>query len=175
MNFKKITLQLSGATDYSDKESNSDFAGDAGTCLVSRKHSGDENGDTTCIFAKLIIPIDMEGQGVQEIVLYGARIVTVKESNSFVLCGGHEVITRRVHHGDENGETEYTIQGVYARLSSTQTYIPCVMDNIETVSNKESSNDAAIDGKVIIGRIHNGDENGTTQTVFANICVRFAK
>lgn len=48
-----------------------------------------------------------------------------------------------------------------------------IAEDIQTIHNdKESKADwVEVDGKVIIGRTHQGDENGSTDTIFARICI----
>lgn len=91
----------------------------------------------------------------------------IKESNGNFKCPTNMVITGRVHNGDENGYTRYEYASLKA-LSSDGLLLPGDVTIINTPENdstiKESDEngfDAPVN-HVIIGRHHNGDENGNT-------------
>lgn len=91
----------------------------------------------------------------------------IKESNSDYSCPTNTVLTGRWHKGDENGKTQYE----YATLKvidSDGNQISCnvTVEDIQwSVRIKESSNTGydSPNGRVIVGRKHEGDENGQTQ------------
>ena len=97
------------------------------------------------------------------------RTVTsgMKESGSYFLCPTNAVMTGRYHSGDENGQTQYE----YATLKAVDENGNAVAGiiTVEDVrwdsSLKESSGSGydALSGRVIVGRQHQGDENGQTQ------------
>lgn len=103
------------------------------------------------------------------------RTVTLgmKESRSNFLCPTNTVMTGRYHKGDENGQTQYE----YATLKAVDVNGNIVAGTItvEDVkwdsSIKESSGGGydAPANRVIVGRKHDGDENGQTQYATAII------
>lgn len=97
----------------------------------------------------------------------------IKESGSKFLCPNNTVLTGRWHKGDENGKTQYE----YATLKvidSDGNLISCnvTIEDIQwSLRFKESSNSGydSPNGRVIVGRVHDGDENGQTQYATAII------
>lgn len=155
------------------KESKSDFAME-GYHLVGRMHSGDENGNTTCRFARFEVPVEF---GKAKIVyVNNSDEIKVKESKSNITLGNGEVIISRSHKGDENGETTYKTAKVFLELENNEERIPLetLYDNADgtdatkTISLKESDGQwAYIEDCTIVGRKHTGDENANTVYSFA--------
>ena len=147
-------------------------------CMVARYHSGDENDFSEAKFAKLALSDEAREAGFVDAWLEFTRAIQVQESNSSVVCKTSpcEVITRRLHGGDENGITYYEFMKVVVskRLPSGSTMENSVIkiDNIQEITGKEHVNGwVECENKVIIGRTHNGDEEDPTTTSFANIYV----
>lgn len=90
----------------------------------------------------------------------------IKEKNSYFLCPSNTVLTGRCHSGDENGKTWYeysTLAAFDENNSVVQGNI--IVDDIQwSPWFKESSGNGydAIENRVLVGRQHNGDENGET-------------
>lgn len=99
---------------------------------------------------------------------------SMKESKSSFLCPSNTVMTGRYHTGDENGQTEYeysTLKAIDSKgnvVSGTITIEDVKWDR----SIKESAEGYnAPTNRVIVGRQHDGDENG--QTKYATAIVKF--
>lgn len=75
-----------------------------------------------------------------------------------------QILVGRVHDGDENGQTKCKFATpVIDKQKLPEWVSDVVIRNTRTVEMKESKSDFRCnDGEVILGRIHNGDENGTT-------------
>lgn len=91
---------------------------------------------------------------------------SMKESKSYFLCPVNCVITGRHHVGDENGQTTYEYSTLKAvdKDGKSVSGIITVEDVQWHTSIKESFGrfEAPIN-RVIVGRKHDGDENGKTQ------------
>lgn len=175
VSIQKLYLNLTGVTEGREqKESHSSFEAPEGCHIVARLHSGDENGISKCKYGRFELSLEAEQLGFGEIVYGEQRTVTVKESDSMVRCENGEVIVKRTHTGDENGDTQYTLAQVYVRISGTQVLVPCRTDKITNVTVKESiGNYAESAGKSMVVRTHKGDENKNTTYGFAGIYVTY--
>lgn len=97
----------------------------------------------------------------------------MKESESYFLCPSNTVMTGRYHKGDENGQTQYG----YANLTAVDINGDIVagtitVDDVKWDSSIKKSSGGGYDApanRVIVGRKHNGDENGQTQYATAII------
>ncbi|ATB30172.1 hypothetical protein [Melittangium boletus] len=93
---------------------------------------------------------------------------SMKESNSSYTCPSDKVLTGRMHTGDENGQTTYQCASLEAIDADTLAPISGTI-RIEAQNwsgnIKESSGTwyNAPAGMVLIGRAHDGDENGNTR------------
>ncbi len=175
ISIQKLNLNLTGITeDGEQKESDSSFEAPEGCHIVARLHSGDENGRSKCKYGRFELSLEAEQLGFGEIVYGERRTVTVKESASDVRCESGEIIVKRVHTGDENGNTQYTLAQVYVRISGTQILVPCRTGEITHVTVKESSGNCAESaGRSMVARSHKGDENKDTTYGFAKIYVTY--
>ena len=108
-------------------------------------------------------------------IIPDVRTVTagIKESDSYFLCPANTVMTGRYHYDDENGQTQYE----YATLKAVDENGNIVSRTI-TVENvlwspaiKESDSSYISANRVIVGRQHNGNENGDTK--YATAIVKF--
>lgn len=103
------------------------------------------------------------------------RTDAIKEKNSYFLCPSNTVLTGRCHSGDENGKTWYeysTLAAFDENNSVVQGNI--IVDDIQwSPWLKESSGNGydAVENRVLVGRQHNGDENG--QTRYATAIIKF--
>ncbi|MFJ4714327.1 hypothetical protein [Streptomyces sp. NPDC088785] len=84
------------------------FVAPAGTVLVGRTHSGDENGSTTYYYADVI---DQSGNKVD--VVHGTWSSSVKEYNSSYEAPANQVLVGRWHDNDETGPTQYLTATLY--------------------------------------------------------------
>lgn len=120
--------------------------------LVSRAHSGDENGPTTYRCA------DVRLGSKPASVVDATWTVIGRESNSDFTCPGDAVLVGRSHWGDENGETRYRcghLQVDGQRLKRS------AVASASAVRESSHAFTAPADA-VLAGRRHDGDENGAT-------------
>lgn len=128
----------------------------------------------------------LEGTEAETAILLGVLETDVsisgryKESNSSFICPeSSHVIVGREHEGDENGNTWYK----YGELKIVK---PLTGSNLEltgvrlsktfcTDYMKESSSCFMADDNVIVGREHNGDENGKTRYFYKKVFVKTAE
>lgn len=94
---------------------------------------------------------------------------SIKESSGIeFLCPTNTVMTGRYHKGDENGKTKYATAIVIANGTEAKT-----TSEITSESFKESSGKWFVTDKdrVMVGRVHKGDENGKTFYVSAELVI----
>lgn len=116
---------------------------------------------------ELSVANDASVPQVTIIPLQRGESAQMKEKNSFFQCPTNTVMTGRWHAGDENGQTKYQYASLQA-IDNTGQPIEAtitVEDGIWSNWFKESSGAGftASAGRVIIGREHQGDENGNTR------------
>ncbi|SEC27772.1 hypothetical protein SAMN05428945_2482 [Streptomyces sp. 2224.1] len=128
--------------------------------LIGRAHSGDENGNTTYYCGFILIHDEL----VQ--VSGPTWSSSQRESGSFFSAPPpNKALSGRQHSGDENGQTRYataslTWQGRNVHLTSYRW----------TAGQRESSSHSkAGPEEVMVGRQHNGDENGQTYYQYARV------
>lgn len=154
------------------------FVSDDERFLIGRYHKGDENGKTKYTTGKLIVYIgdDPAPKGTIIIPDKRNREIFSSESDSSFLCPSNTVLTGRSHLGDENGRTSYE----YASLKAIDPSGNIVCGRITVEDIKWDSNGVKEDaglgydapvGRVIVGRIHKGDE--TALTYYATGVVKF--
>lgn len=123
---------------------------------------------TSCIAAVLGIILSVAG-GAQTYEPYNCEWSFLhRESNSNVVCPTGKVLVGRVHYGDENGNTQYNCCSVRPIGGSTDvTRFSCAWSG----AIKESSgiNYVCPSNRVMIGRAHYGDENGSTYYQCCNL------
>lgn len=91
---------------------------------------------------------------------------SMKESNSSFLCPTNCVITGRCHSGDENGQTTYeysTLKAVNEDGNPASGVITIEDVQWHTPIKESFGRFEAPINRIIVGRKHNGDENGNTQ------------
>lgn len=146
-------------------------------CMTARYHSGDENGMSSAKFAALVISEEARASGYEDVWLVFEDYVFMKESSSSLACRENPavVISGREHDGDENGMTHYQLARVMARKKKEGKDVirTCAAgDLVEVTSEKESEAGwVESEGRVMVGRTHEGDENGKTVTTFARIYI----
>lgn len=154
------------------------FVTDAQRIIIGRVHSGDENGLTYFVTARLLVDAYSQKPAPE-----GTRIVIderfsspeLKESSSWFQCPLNTVITGRFHKGDENGTTTYqyaTLKAVDSKGNPIKGFIT-VEDIRWGISGSESSGKGFIApvNRVIVGRMHIGDENALSS--YATGIVKF--
>ncbi|WP_143519191.1 hypothetical protein [Pseudomonas sp. QTF5] len=134
------------------KESGSRFTCTVDTVLIGRKHSGDENANTHYKCATLS--------------QFGKPVTTdepltsdnIKESGSEYVCPTNMVMVGREHDGDENGNTRYKCAFLNGPMGQLQ-----VAPGAWSAGQAESDHSLECAGnQVLVGRKHDGDENGHT-------------
>ncbi|MEU4410133.1 hypothetical protein AB0F88_36950 [Streptosporangium sp. NPDC023963] len=129
--------------------------------LTGRSHYGDENAPTTYYCSFILI------DGEQAQVHIGEWTSRQKESNSDYSAPDHKVVVGRWHEGDENGYTRYRPATISWRGQQV------LLANGDISGGFRESNHVwhAGAGTVMTGRLHKGDENGTTSYRFATVTV----
>lgn len=155
------------------RESSSNFLCPSGTVMTGRYHSGDENGVTVYEYASLRA-VNAQGQAVSGTI----TVEDVRWEASFKESSGagfdaasNRVIVGRQHYGDENGSTAYATAIVKFNGQNTQVTNYGLSANIKesaTVWYRTGSN------QVVVGRHHNGDENGNTYYIAATVIINIA-
>lgn len=140
------------------------------TVMTGRWHKGDENGQTQYEYATLKA-VDEQGNTVQakiEVTDIQWSASLKESSGTGFIASGNRVIVGRYHKGDENGYTKYATAIVKANGE-----IATVIDTQDSQTIKESSGTWFVTDaqRVIIGRVHKGDENGRTYYVTAKLLI----
>ncbi|GGQ27228.1 hypothetical protein [Streptosporangium pseudovulgare] len=120
--------------------------------LTGRMHTGDENGPTTYYCSWILV------NGEQAQVLLGDWNTGQKEKQSNFVAPPDQAIAGRWHTGDENGITKYRTAAIYWQGRQLRLTSP-VTSSCAKESNCYSEAGA---GRVMTGRSHTGDENGST-------------
>ncbi|WP_344979097.1 hypothetical protein [Streptosporangium fragile] len=143
------------------KEPNSIFVCPADEVLIGRDHKGDENGWTKYHCGQIVI------DGEPASVLDGNWSPTMVESDSHFTTSNDRVILGRRHDGDENGLTQYFTGTVHWRGSQVR-----IASRRWTAAMRESDHSGrAGSNEVMVGRWHNGDENGDTFYEFGKVAL----
>jgi hypothetical protein len=96
----------------------------------------------------------------------------IKEANSSFTAPDPQVLVGRMHTGDENGNTTYQYAPLVADPNSGVNLQYTLENAVWTDGIKQSDlSYNAPSGWVIIGRSHDGDENGTTKFHIAQVIV----
>lgn len=85
-------------------------------------------------------------------------VATVREPGSDFHCPENEVMIGRKHSGDENGYTTYFCGQIYVNGQRAEVSEPPYKVRVE----ESHSHYYTPDGHAVVGRMHYGDENGTT-------------
>lgn len=141
------------------KESASDFMCQSNYMLIGRKHSGDENGQTSyrCGWAK-----QFEHLKFRNPKTYAPQ----SERGYHFTCDKNTIMIGRKHQGNENGNTTYTCAEVVDVWGHAMQVTPIKLHTPYTESNHEFE---CPTNQAIMGRNHDGDENGRTQYLCAQL------
>lgn len=150
---------------------------DSERVMTGRHHTGDENGSTYYNYSKLYsLEPSTEPAPKGTIIVPDKRTQSesMKESKSSFLCPSNMVLTGRLHSGDENGNTIYEYASLKAISASGEviTDADITVQNVTWVEYKKESTGEGYDapyGKVIVGRKHSGDENGSTAYAIGDV------
>ena len=181
MNCNKVTTFYLCRTKYTEtpntKESRFSATCPNNTVVVARYHSGDENGGSQ-LRCGTFAAFDTENGDVG--TCKGNQVsgisITVedtywsswqKESGSNYDAPSGYVIVGREHSGDENGNTRYKVGKIYVSDGKTKkaaTMYDWTSEGPWKESKGENGNgwSAKNGAYMLIGRVHNGDENGST-------------
>lgn len=130
--------------------------------MTGRRHSGDENGTTYyhCCNAYR--------SGVQAVPYSLVWSSNIKESSGTAYtCPSAKVLVGRRHSGDENGYTIY--QCAYLDFGGATYYTDSSTCSWSSGQKESSSNYVCAYARVLTGRQHAGDENGTTWNYCCNL------
>ncbi|MDF5754400.1 hypothetical protein [Spongiactinospora sp. TRM90649] len=127
--------------------------------LTGRSHYGDENAPTTYYCSFILI------DGEQAQVHLGDWTARQKESRSDFSAQDNEAVAGRWHEGDENGYTRYRTAKMYWRGQQ----VLLAGGDISGAIRESNHTWHAGANKVMTGRQHKGDENGSTWYRFATV------
>lgn len=140
-------------------EPNSGIECAANTVMTGREHKGDETGSTRHQCAR----VTQEGHSAT--VGKPEWSIPINESDRegegfYFSCPRNTVMTGRSHDGDENGDTQYAC----ATLTVNGRQLEVIPDAWMWNGSEKNSKFECIHGKgvVLVGRQHQGDENGVT-------------
>jgi hypothetical protein len=141
--------------------------------MIGRKHQGDENGNTSYLCGKVYyngaeVPISTGASSYT----YARWSADMKESNSYYTCPVNKVMTGRRHSGDENGNTSYLCTpiiygGNFVVLDWDDAWSAPIQESGKSTGGESSF--TCPTNKVMVGRQHEGDENGNTRYLCATI------
>ncbi len=167
-NGEKASIESSYFSYQIKESSGSWFRTDRRRIITGRIHRGDENGNTTYKSGILMIANSSKEKAPEGTTLITEeRLMSLpqKESNSYFLCPPNTVLTGRLHSGDENGDTRYQYAALQAVCNGEEVDGHITVENIKWTNDIKESDSRMVDapfGKVLVGRKHNGNENGTT-------------
>lgn len=175
----KTTTLEEGLNSYSIKESSGIWSkADEYRVMTGRHHSGDENGQTYYTYAKVMInysSTEPAPEGTIIVPSVRTESANMKENGSSFMCPSGTIMTGRTHTGDENGVTQYEYSTLKAINSQGEVIVGSItIEDIEwDVEFCESSGMGydAPKNRVVVGRQHLGDENGSTK--YATAVVKF--
>ncbi|WP_211230853.1 hypothetical protein [Pseudomonas parafulva] len=160
-----------------------------GQVMTGRRHKGDENGNTAYQCATLkqegntleikdsrwLDPLCESGDEKQckttasggSPVVQAEQPPTVQAATGIWFnCPSNEVLDGRQHYSDENGETKYRCGKVFSGTRQLQVMPATTWQ----ASQKESSSEfTCAPDSVMVGRWHEGDENGNTRVRCATL------
>ncbi|WP_030131409.1 hypothetical protein [Pseudomonas sp. QTF5] len=136
-----------------EKESNSDFTCAGDQVMLAREHRGDENGPTLylCGTAESEPPFTLTDKQEVEVG---------SEEDSYYLCPGNKVLYGRYHMHDETKPTSYRCASIVDANNKPLNLIRSEWSDEQVES---ESNMQCPPNEVMIGRQHEGDENGKTR------------
>ncbi len=146
------------------------FTTDNQKVLIGRRHNGDENGNTWYTSAKVVIPnssTDPAPEGTLIVPFVRQESSGMSERDSLFMCPAGSVMTGRSHVGDEGGTTKYEFSSLKAVNAQGERIVGTItIENIQWYDQFAESSGCGFDAPknhVIVGRQHNGDENGATK------------
>ena len=152
------------------------FTCPANQVMVGRQHNGDENADTRYMCALIVAD---QSPAVLDALLQSTTVKkesgkdTEKKHSSFV-CPPDTVMTFRAHSGDENDPTTYGCKSGTVEVLDFKT-VAGDWSEWKQESGKNSGGESSFTcpaAQVIVGREHEGDENGNTRYLCARVLVR---
>lgn len=156
-------------SEWSKESSGQGFDALNNRVLVGREHRGDENGKTR--YATAIVQFN----GKNCMTTDRVSSSSIKESKGIWCCSDSErVMTGRHHSGDENGRTYYNYSKIYSLEPSTEPaskgtiIVPNIRMQSESM-NESKSSFLCPSNMVLTGRLHSGDENGSTVYEYASL------
>ncbi|MER5647651.1 hypothetical protein [Streptosporangium sp. NPDC002524] len=154
-----VTIEVERAYAEMVREWIDPFTCPTNTVLTGRSHYGDETAPTTYYCSFILV------DGEQAQVYLGDWTSRQKESRSDYSAPDNQAVTGRWHEGDENGYTRYRTASVYWRGQRV------LLANGDISGGYRESNHTwhAEENRVMTGRLHRGDENGTTNYRFATV------
>ena len=164
-----IKIEDSQWSSWIKESSGNGFDADNNRIIVGREHKGDENGNTRYAIGKVTF------NGRETLISSQISSSKIKESKGiWVVSDSKRVMTGRHHSGDENGNTYYNFSEVtyifqtHDRAPEGTLIIPKTRHT--SVELKESSSSFLCPpNTVMTGRLHVGDENGTTYYEYAEL------
>lgn len=157
------------SVEWSKESSGQGFDALNNRVLVGREHRGDENGKTR--YATAIVQFN----GKNCMTTDRVSSSSIKESKGVWCCSDSErVMTGRHHSGDENGRTYYNYSKIYSLEPSTEPaskgtiIVPNIRMQSESM-NESKSSFLCPSNMVLTGRLHSGDENGSTVYEYASL------
>lgn len=134
--------------------------------IVGRRHSGDENGQTS--YATAIVKFN----GQTTLVSNYTTSANIRESSwNWFRTASNQVVVGRHHGGDENGNTYYrsaTIVFTMVPAPPGTIIVPNIRSTTGTYT-ESSSYFLCPSNTVVTGRSHTGDENGATNYEYATL------
>ncbi|MBA8991409.1 hypothetical protein FHW23_002678 [Curtobacterium pusillum] len=132
--------------------------------MVGRSHDGDENGPSAvrCTFLRT-----SSGRGGPIVRTSGTtKSEWIKESSGRAFtCPTNSVMSLRLHVNDENGDTQYRCQSLELFRGDDEKEHPVITSDVVWSGSVKEANSSYTcpENKVLVGREHTGDENGSTR------------
>lgn len=144
---------------YGRTENGSDIKCPTDNVMTGRRHNGDEKGNT---WYKCGTVMQYGYRKTRNSKTYPPK----SERGFHFTCDKNTIMTGRKHDGDENGLTTYTCAEVVDTWGHTMQVTPVQLHT----PYKESSHEFQCPkNQAIAGRNHDGDENGRTQYLCAEL------
>lgn len=162
-----IPDQLYISNEYKE-DSGHKFEGSSNMVMIGRRHTGDEKGETTCLFATLraINHLGVTQSGTISITdIKWSDTINENDCNYTAPTG--YIILGRKHVGDENGSTQFKIGKIVFNGKDTT-----VINANSIIPYQEYTENAGVFFQtepylLYYGRYHKGDENGITYNIQA--------
>jgi hypothetical protein len=135
--------------------------------MIGRKHKGDEDGDTSYLCGKIYY----NGAEVPVSRLPAHWSQAMEESASDFICPVNTVMIGRTHWGDENGDTLYLCTPILYGNNYVTVRWGVWSAPIEE-SGKHGNGESSFtcpENHIMVGRYHQGDENGDTRYLCAKL------